>query len=151
MSVKRKSILILSSIFIMHSVLVSTHLGEFWPFSIYPMFSQAGKTWTRSLVRDVSNEDQRLFRETQNKFELSGDPFPLDSLGVHQNDLSNFVSKNMEWTHAKKNAIRFYFNDYLDSKSFLIYKVSGDLNNGKVTTSYTPYIYLSNDTTIVIE
>ena len=38
----KKAGCLLVSLFMLQTLLVSTHLGEFWPFSIYPMFSRGG-------------------------------------------------------------------------------------------------------------
>lgn len=36
---------------VVYGLLVAIHLGEFWPFSIYPMFSQTGNPWTGAAER----------------------------------------------------------------------------------------------------
>src|SRR5690625_7490964 len=50
-----KALKILGVLFLVHAILVSTHEGEFWPFSIYTMFSQAGNPWERAMVLDVTD------------------------------------------------------------------------------------------------
>ena len=50
----QKSVRITLISFIIYGALVATHEGEYWPFSIYPMFSKAGNPWTRAIVRDVT-------------------------------------------------------------------------------------------------
>ncbi len=146
---KRKSLLLLLGIFIAYAGLVATHEGEFWPFSIYPMFSQAGHPWTRSFVRDVTDETRKIEFKTQTMDELYGDPFILNSVEVHQNDLSNFISKNKDWSESRKNAVRSYFKDELDTQKFLIYKINGRLEGSEVAISYKPVIYLDADTTLI--
>lgn len=146
---KRKSLILLLGIFLVYAGTVATHEGEFWPFSIYPMFSQAGNPWTRSFVRDVTDESRAVEFEMQEESELYGVPFVLNSIGVHQNDLSNFLSKNDNWSSSRKNAVRKYFKDVLDAKKLLIYKVHGQLEEGTVNISYQPFIYLDADTTLI--
>ncbi|MFA5669174.1 MAG: hypothetical protein WC967_08015 [Balneolaceae bacterium] len=141
---------ILFAILFAYASLVATHEGEFWPFSIYPMFSQAGNPWTRSFVRDVSDELRPIESSIQTEQELYGKPFVLNSIGVHQNDLSNFLSKNNEWTPTRKQAVRNYFKNELDTKRLVIYKVRGELESGKVAMIYEPFMYLNADTTIVL-
>src|SRR5690625_1138715 len=59
-----KALKILGVLFLVHAILVSTHEGEFWPFSIYPMFSQAGNPWARAMVLDVTDlEESELWVE----------------------------------------------------------------------------------------
>ena len=147
--IKKKSISILLAILFAYISLVATHKGEFWPFSIYPMFSQAGNPWTRSLVRDITQELHPIESTIQTKDEIYGVPFVLNSIGVHQNDLSNFLSKNKEWTPTKKQAIRTYFKNELNTKKIIIYKVRGELDSGSAAVTYKPFIYLTADTTIV--
>lgn len=148
---KKKSMGILFTILFIYASLVATHEGEFWPFSIYPMFSQAGKLWTRSFVRDVTQELRPIESDIQTKEELYGKPFVLNTIGVHQNDLSNFLSKNKEWTPTRKQAVRNYFKKELDTKRLVIYKIRGELEAGSVAMIYEPFIYLTADTTIVFE
>jgi len=151
MNYKKKTINLLFAILAVYAALVATHKGEFWPFSIYPMFSQAGNPWTRSFVRDVTNEERTIAGNIQTEDQLYGEPFALNQIGVHQNDLSNFMSKNKNWTPQKKQAVRNYFGDLLNDNSFLIYRVRGELGNHDVDISYTPFIYITPDTTIVFE
>ena len=44
-------------LFLLSTVLVASHKGEFWPFSIYPMFSQAGNSWSRALLIEIEPDD----------------------------------------------------------------------------------------------
>ena len=53
MTFRRKALRITLGTLIVYALLVATHLGEFWPFSIYPMFSQAGNPWSRAVVREM--------------------------------------------------------------------------------------------------
>jgi len=151
MNYKKKTINVLFAILAVYAALVATHEGEFWPFSIYPMFSQAGNPWTRSFVRDVTDEERTITGNIQTEDQLYGEPFALNQIGVHQNDLSNFMSKNKNWTPQKKQAVRNYFGDLLNDNSFMIYRVRGELQEQDVNISYTPFIYITPDTTIVFE
>jgi len=148
---KKRAVSILGIIMIIYASLVATHEGEFWPFSIYPMFSQAGNPWTRSFVRDVTSEDRPIQGDIQSNEELYGVPFALNTVGVHQNDLSNFMSKNKDWTPEKKEAVRKYFESVIDEKELLVYKVSGALGDQQVDFTYKPYVYITTDTTTVFE
>lgn len=52
----KRALHIVGGVLVVYALLVATHLGEFWPFSIYPMFSQAGTPWTRAVVRELPSQ-----------------------------------------------------------------------------------------------
>ncbi len=135
--------------FAVYAALAGSHKGEFWPFSIYPMFSKAGQPWTRTFVRDITKEKRTISGDIQREEELYGKPFSLNEVNVHQNDLSNFMSKNKEWDENKKAVVRNYFKSTLKNKSLLIYKVRGELVNSDAFISYKPFVLLTPDTTMV--
>ena len=69
-------------------VLVAAHEGEFYPFSIFPMFSQAGKPWTRVLVQEA---EAPPYDWSYRGLDSLNGLIPLLPLGVPQNDVSTFV------------------------------------------------------------
>lgn len=137
--------------FVVYALLVATNLGEFWPFSIYPMFSQAGNTWTRSVVRDVSDEDTRMISWEPTSFSaLEGEPFGVESKGINQNDVANFVSKSAVWTDRRIGALRGLFVESIHDRSLLVYRVSGSLgDDGDIRTAWQPWILMTPDTTLL--
>lgn len=141
-------------VLLVYAVLVGTHLGEFWPFSIYPMFSRGGHSWVRSVVRAVPPQDP-LQNETGawspvTFDDLPGDPYPLGPTGINQNDLSNFLSKSAQWTPEILGALRGLFPDDLEGRSLLVFRVDGRLMDGReVAVEYTPFVWIRSDTTIV--
>jgi len=141
----------LGGIFLAFGILVSTHQGEFWPFSIYPMFSQAGKPWTRSLVRDVTGNAERVNWQPVTVDELPGQPFAMDKISINQNDVSNFIQKAGTWTPQKVNGMRRLFEESLAKRSLLLMRVQGrlDQNDDTVQVSFTPYMLMTADTTIL--
>lgn len=147
----RKGKNILIGTLIVYGILVATHLGEFWPFSIYPMFSQAGNPWTRSLVREIPDSEWNDWQVWNQKEELPGSQFALNQVGINQNDLANFISKNTDWPENRIRGLRKYFSSEIDDSNFLVFKVRGALspsNPDSVVLEYTPYIFISKDTTI---
>lgn len=145
----KKGKYLLAGTILVYGLLVATHQGEFWPFSIYPMFSQAGNPWTRSLVRDVTNDSPSWSVKT--KAELPGSTFAMNEVGINQNDLANFISKTENWSEQQVKGLRKYFEEKLEQQSLMIYKVQGKLSEVKsdsVVVTYTPFIYLRSDTTI---
>lgn len=150
MNAHRKALRIIGGVFVAYALLVAPHEGEFWPFSIYPMFSQAGDPWTRALVREVPTDlpDSSRWKVTSLD-DLPGKPFPLAPNGVFQNDLANYVSKTRDWDHSRLRGIRTMFSaDTLQTRQLLVMRVQGALSSGdSVAVTATPFILLSSDST----
>lgn len=146
----KKSLRVVIATFLIYAVLVSTHLGEFWPFSIYPMFSQAGNPWKRAIVRDVTNIEQDSLWKNFNHQNLVGNPLPLDKLNINTNDIANYLSKTEVWTPGKINGVRKLFSEELDSRNILLLQAKGSLNRqDSVIVEFIPFIFLTQDTTIL--
>jgi len=149
MNVYQKSIRIVGGVLVIYALLVATHLGEFWPFSIYPMFSQAGNPWSRSLVREMPSDvtdAQKVSWTTASLDSLAGDPYPLVPQGINQNDVANYVSKTESWTADRIQGLRSIFakNRSLPSP-LLVYRVRGHLAGDSVAVSATPVLLFTND------
>ena len=138
------------AVLLVYVALVSTHLGEFWPFSIYPMFSRGGHPWVRSLVRDVTNTPDSLLWRAQSEDTLPGDPFALGPAGINENDLSNFVSKSKEWDQERIDGMRKLFGSSLQLRSLMIYYVEGRLDQDRqISVKYRPFILMLPDSTTI--
>lgn len=141
---------ILFSVLIVNILLVSTHEGEFWPFSIFPMFSQAGNPWDRALVQRIENPQESNLWETTNREDIRHRVVALSDYGIDTIDYSNFVSKTTEWNARRIQALR----DLLDIKTvnneyWMVTKVSGYLTEAdSVIVQTTPLFLLSADTTL---
>ena len=144
----RKSFKILMAIFLVYGVLVATHKGEFWPFSIYPMFSQAGNSWTRALVRDVSSTPDDLIWKTVDLKTLAGSPVQLANTGVSQIDFSNYISKTEVWNNNRKQGlIKMFDPANIGQSRWIIYKISGRLSHqDSVIVKAVPFLLISTDT-----
>ncbi|MDZ4701437.1 MAG: hypothetical protein SH809_17120 [Rhodothermales bacterium] len=139
---------LLGGTIVVYALLVATHLGEFWPFSIYPMFSQGGRTWTRAIVRDVSAVPDSLLWHTVSIDDLPGEAFPINPTGVNQNDVANFVAKSSTWNADRVAALRTIFGEATQERSLLVMRVQGRLvDQDEVEVHYTPFILLAPDTT----
>ena len=64
-SLSRKGMKIIGITLLIYALLVAPHEGEFWPLSIYPMFSQAGNPWSRAMVLDVTDQPDSEVWEPQ--------------------------------------------------------------------------------------
>lgn len=140
----RTSKTVILSVLLVYVLAVATNLGEFWPFSIYPMFSQGGRTWTRSLVREMPASDQVDW--TPSSLEnLPGAPFSVRSNGVDPIDLANFVSKTLVWDSVRVSALeKMMFEGRTPDKSLMIFKVQGRLTGRDgVDVSATPWVLIS--------
>lgn len=145
-----KAIRILGSVLVVYALLVATHRGEFWPFSIYPMFSQAGNPWTRSLVREMprDTDPDTLDWSTVALQDVPGAAYPLKPRGINQNDVANYVSKTDEWTETRIRGLRSLFAKNRElSTALLVMKVHGQLNDGEVDVTATPILLFKDDAT----
>lgn len=134
---------------LIYGILVATHKGEFWPFSIYPMFSQAGNPWSRALVREVPPQADSVAWTSVSSFEaLPGEPFPMAEYGIDPIDLANFVSKTETWDAKRLDGMRTMFYDRVDLQNLLVVRVNGRLaGRDTVALEYVPYVLMRTDTT----
>lgn len=139
-------------LFLISTLLVASHKGEFWPFSIYPMFSQAGNTWHRALLIEVAPDDTNNIWAKKTLSSLNQqDVVPVKRLGVDQIDYSNFVSKTEQWTPERIKALRTLFqNEYLQEKQVMAVKATGKLlEKDSVSVILSPLFLISADTILI--
>jgi len=147
MSTYTKALRVIGIVLVVYGLLVATHRGEFWPFSIYPMFSQAGNPWTRSIVRKMPDGETPSWESTSLQ-DLPGTPFPVQARGINQNDVANYVSKTDRWTRQRLQGLRGLFDDSYDfSSPLLVMKVRGQLVDDSVAVKATPLILYATDET----
>lgn len=124
------------------TVLVGTHEGEFWPFSIYPMFSQAGNPWNRAVLVRLDSTETASFTWDAIAFDdLPGDVAPLRDLGADNIDYANFVSKTKEWSPERAEGLRRMLALVVgENESYVAFKVHGrrDAHDGVVRLSAHP-------------
>lgn len=147
--VRRRAVQALLATLLLYALLVATHRGEFWPFSIYPMFSQAGDPWSRAVVRDVSAEgDSIRWSSYRSPGRLPGTAFALGPHDIVPIDLANFVFKTDAWTPERVEGLRTMFGNHLDAHTLLVMRVNGRLTaSDSVLVKYVPYARLGADTT----
>lgn len=146
---KNKKILL--SVFIVFGILVAPHEGEFWPFSIFPMFSQAGNEWTRAHVRLIDQDAESITWEAQALENLDGVVLAMDSVDVNTNDVSNFVSKTRVWDDTALENLRNLIGNITTEQHVLVYRVRGRLdgdNRDAVVIDFLPYILFTPEGTI---
>ena len=130
-------------------LLVAANEGEFWPASVYPMFSVAGRPWTRALARDVAAVPDSARWRVIDLDGLPGRPVALPDIGIDPIDFANFVSKTRTWDEDRVRGLRSLFTeDLLRSRQLMVYKVRGRLAAGdSVVVEATPFLLLSGDGT----
>lgn len=136
-----------------YGVLVATHEGEFWPFSIYPMFSQAGKPWNRAALRDVTGLPAESVWDTTNQAGLPGEPLALNRLNVNTNDIANYLSKTEIWNERRIEGLRSMLRRQLETRRLVLYQARGniyDMNGAdSIRVRFFPFFYMDADTTLV--
>ncbi len=127
-------------------VLVAAHEGEFYPFSIFPMFSQAGKPWTRVLVQEA---EAPPYDWSYRGLDSLNGLIPLLPLGVPQNDVSTFVGKTTEWDGASGHTLgRFMAPATRRYEAVLVYRVTGRLAGDVASIQAHPLAFATADTLI---
>ena len=151
MNIYRRSIRVIGGVLVVYALLVATHLGEFWPFSIYPMFSQAGNPWSRSLVREMPPEMadvEALSWSSTRLTNVPGEPYPLVPRAINQNDVANYVSKTETWSPERIRGLRSIFAKNRDLPApLLVMRVRGELAGDSVAVRATPVMLFAPDTT----
>lgn len=136
---------------LIYALLVASHEGEFWPFSIYPMFSQAGNPWTRAIVLDVTDLDAEEIWNSYSLENRTAGVVPVKSYRVDQIDFSNFVSKTQNWTDSRRAAlIQMFGANQIGDRQWMVSKASGELVGAdSVAIRITPFIKLTSNSTFL--
>lgn len=141
---------IIGIVLLVNILLVSTHRGEFWPFSIFPMFSQAGNPWSRGVVENVQDTTRANLWETKPIEKIDDRILPLQEYGIHEIDYANYISKTKDWNAKKINGLRstFQIANYPD-QMWLATRVVGSLTKqDSVEIKAIPMFLFTADTTI---
>lgn len=142
-----KGMKIIGAILLIYGVLTATHKGEFWPFSVYPMFSKAGQPWTRAIVLDVTDVPENEIWQPRTLQGLSLDPVPIGEIGVDQIDFANFMSKTDNWTITRRNALRRMFGEEnIGEQRWMASKANGKLiGTDSVVVRIEPFLLITAD------
>ncbi len=131
-----------------YAALVATHYGEFWPFSIYPMFSQGGSDWSRTVVREIEDVDDVKWAPTAVS-ELPGVAYPLTPNGVDPIDLASFISKTHVWDEDRKLGLQSTFLPVIGDKRLLVFKVDGRISpTDSVLISFEPHALVTRESVV---
>lgn len=145
----KRGMKVLGITLLIYAILVAPHEGEFWPFSIYPMFSQAGNPWTRAMVLDVTDKSEQERWNDHLLQDRVSDAVPVGSYGVDQIDFSNFVVKTENWTESRRNAlIAMFGSENIEGRKWMVSKVRGEMvEQDSVAIEIRPFIMITADTT----
>jgi hypothetical protein len=123
-----------------YALLVGLHRGEFFPFSIFPMFSGAGRPWVRATVRDLEGETATLSCAPVPAEELPGQPFAISTLGLDQKDLSNFLLPRAKGPVASDVVLlERMFDAPRRTRELVIYRARGAREpDGSIQVRYQP-------------
>lgn len=140
---------ILLSVLCINIVLVATHEGEFWPFSIFPMFSQAGNPWSRGVLQEIHATDDSTLWQTKPRSQIKNNIISLDSIGVDAIDYANFVSKTETWNAKRIKGMRDLLQiEQHPGASWMVTQVRGYLaGEDSVVVEGIPLFLVTPDTT----
>lgn len=140
----RRTLGLLSTLSLCYVVLIATHGGEFWPFSVYPMFASAGKPWQRALVR-VVRPDEGTSPGGYALNALPGSALPLREHGVPQNDLSSLVQRAERWSDDELSTLGAMFGELPCRAPLLVLRVRGSLEAGELRERALPVARVTCD------
>ncbi len=142
----RRALRLIGAVFLVYAVLVATHEGEFWPFSIYPMFSQAGRPWHRAVVRELP-DDAPVRWDTLTWATLSGAPYSTQRQGhLDAIDVANYVGKTKVWTRERADALQPLLLTPGDRQRLVVFRASGRIVEGdSVAVTFVPIAFVDAD------
>jgi len=140
---------IIAAVLLLNILLVATHEGEFWPFSIYPMFSQAGIPWSRGVVENVQDTSRADLWETKSIKKIDHRILPLQDYGIHEIDYANYISKTKNWDEEKVQGLRSSFQiGHHPGQMWMATRVTGHIDDqNNVIIMAIPMFLFTADTT----
>lgn len=145
MSESRRALRALFVVLVAYVALAGAHTGEFWPFSVFPMFSRAGQPWQRILVRELSPPDTARWDTPVSPASLPGRPYALRPAGIRFYDLTQLVVGTAVWDAPRRHALRTLFGDVPRTRPLLLVRARGVLVGTQVQVTYTPLALLAGD------
>lgn len=148
-TVYRRAGRLLIGTLVLYGLLVATHRGEFWPFSIYPMFSQAGQPWSRVIVHEVPQAWTPAW-DTVSLDKLHGKPFALKQVGQGNKDISEYVARTKDWTPERISGLRALLSPASSQRNLLVIQARGRLSErDSLIVEHVPLLLLKPDTSFV--
>lgn len=139
----RRGFLTIATTFGVYAGLVSTHRGEFWPLSIFPMFSLAGRPWRRALMVELPPQTSQVAWTPTTLDALPGTPVSTVEVGVSTNDMSKFVQLTDSWDAEAIETLRELWRPVLEEgRQLLLLRADGHLDGETVVTEITPLVHI---------
>lgn len=110
-----------------YATTIAAFRGEFWPFSTFPMFSRAGRPWTHATVRECADASAARADQWVVQEQLPCAPLALDSIGLHQNDLSALVRDVAEGA-VSQDRIPEFFAGSSHEREWAVYLATGSID-----------------------
>jgi hypothetical protein len=110
------------------------------------MFSRGGHPWVRSHVREVPDATDPLLWQVRTFDDLPGRAYALNTRGINQNDIANYIAKARSWNARRVAGVRSVFEEDLRQKNLLLYRVDGAIDDS-VSVTFTPFLLMAPDTT----
>lgn len=85
---------------VVYAVLVLANQGEFWPFSVFPMYSKGRESWARPLIIELPQTAGPEIWRARQLDELPGDVFSLFTKDVDEDRLRMVWNATETWTAA---------------------------------------------------
>jgi hypothetical protein len=129
-----------------YALIAMTGDGEFWPFSKFPMFSRAGRPWTRALAVELAAPvSEQALGEVWEK-ELPGRPFALHHYQINQDDLSAVMrSYTPPLTDEQTDFLAKYFERVRHDRTLVLYSVRGRFRQDRsVRERFTPVAIIAS-------
>lgn len=146
-TVGKRSLWAIAITCVLYALLVGTHRGEFWPLSIYPMFSKAKSTLYQVAVQRVSPGvwSEPEFWRGYGPGEIPGKPFAVAPHGMDAVDLAKYVRLTTDWTADRKQGIVDFFGDTSRENTLVIMSAKGSVDrSGKLEVTYRPILVLED-------
>lgn len=140
---------LLLTAFAINTLLVTTHEGEFWPYSIFPMFSQAGKPWSRGVVQQIHNRDQPDLWDTKPLHLIEDHIVALKDYDINEIDYANFISKTKNWNAKRIQGLRDFLQIHrYPGQKWLATRVTGHLTeDDSIIVEAIPMFLFTADST----
>ena len=145
----RRTAAVLIAVLAVYAGLVLTHRGEYWPFSVFPMFSTFRQTWSTPVVREIpGTAGADVWRATGLDL-LPGTVFSLDTYGVNLHELRSLFLSNEAWEPQEILSLRSLIGEAnIRGRHLLVIDVRGKVDQDeRVSVEGVPLaIFSENDT-----
>jgi hypothetical protein len=145
----RKAASLVVVVLVAYAGLTLTHGGEYWPFSVFPMFSKPRPSWSTPVIREIAKTAGDEIWQVTSLDHLPGSGFSLDTYGVKIHELRSVFLSNEAWEPNEILSLRSLIGEAnIRGRRLLVMDVRGQLDpDDRVSVACLPLAILSeNDT-----